>query len=215
MSKILHDRLLENEIKSAALLPDGTISLPNREDVRAFREFVLPALRGNILDIGCGPLPTPGYITILPNCTYHGIDPTDSLPSDSITKHKGYCESLPFDDRSFDVIILATSIDHFIDIILSFYHITRVLKPDGSILVWHATPVSTAQPTDSDRDTIICGVSFTIPAGAVDPFHIRYIQWDEIITTFQSFDVCPVREGKHSTRNVFMEFKYANPTCSN
>jgi len=94
-----------------------------------------------VLDIGCGPR---GSLEWVPSSTVAvGLDPLakEYLSLNSGTKNlqmdliEGYCEAIPFEDNSFDIVTSFNSIDHVEDIQQSANEIQRVLKPGGLLLL--------------------------------------------------------------------------------
>ena len=99
----------------------------------------LPAA-SSILDIGGG---RGGALRILgsrfPQASLTLIDPSPVSISAAgrnrrIRAVQGRCEALPFDDESFDLIILLDSV-YYIDINKAFPEITRVLADGGTVIV--------------------------------------------------------------------------------
>ena len=99
----------------------------------------LPAA-SSILDIGGG---SGGALRILgsrfPRASLTLIDPSPVSISAAgrnrrIRAVQGRCEALPFDDESFDLIILLDSV-YYIDITIAFPEVLRVLKPGGMVVV--------------------------------------------------------------------------------
>ena len=99
----------------------------------------LPAA-SSILDIGGG---SGGTLRILgsrfPQASLTLIDPSPVSISAAgrnrrIRAIQGRCEALPFDDESFDLIILLDSV-YYIDITIAFPEVLRVLKPGGMVVV--------------------------------------------------------------------------------
>lgn len=54
---------------------------------------------------------------------------------DNITTRRGYAESLPFEDRTFDVVISRYSAHHWHDVGRALREVHRVLKPGGVVIV--------------------------------------------------------------------------------
>jgi hypothetical protein len=57
--------------------PELSCGVETRPDARLFSGFVAPYLRGNTLDIGCGPYPIPVYLKGYPIGLISGIDPLE------------------------------------------------------------------------------------------------------------------------------------------
>lgn len=105
-----------------------------RADVRTFAEFM--QLSGkSVLDIGSGAFARPGYV---PNDVgdYVGIDPIRPESRPAFPVCSALAECLPFRDGQFDAVILATSLDHVLDMERTFEEIRRVLARNGSCYFW-------------------------------------------------------------------------------
>ena len=204
----MRERLEKNSLYSYYYLAETSVSLAHRHDVIAFKNFITPITRGNVLDIGCGPLPLPGYIPIIDGCTYYGIDPLKS-ESTIMTKTIGIAELLPFPDDSFDLIIWGTSLDHVTSVQDSLSESVRVLSLTGHIAIWHSALCPNVPIAHEDYTRTIQGIDFIVPKGAVDPFHERYIPESEITTTLHQLSMTLTRREIYNTDNLFMEFTYA------
>jgi SAM-dependent methyltransferase len=128
------NKLQEHGVLSYNIDPMNNLSVDyEREDVVAFTKFC--TLRGIILDVGCGPQPVPAYAYMSLDSEYYGIDP---IMND--TRHfsffQAYGEALPFADKSFDIILFATTLDHLIDVNASLKEVHRVLKKNGRVFLW-------------------------------------------------------------------------------
>ncbi len=116
--------------------PEGSCSIGRRGDAASFSGFVAPYLHGDVLDVGCGPYAVPVYLREYPTDCIYGIDPVDPFEPHPFTFVRGFAEFLPFPDRSFDVVIAATSLDHTLALNQALGEIRRVLKPGGRLLAW-------------------------------------------------------------------------------
>lgn len=184
---ILNKALNSNGHLSYYLLPEGSISLSDRQDVQTFASYVNAFHKsGVILDIGCGPLEVPGYLLPLQDKgnDFYGVDPLPDIKFKG-TKVIGCCEYLPFEDESVDTLIFSTTIDHVCNLNQTFKEASRVLKKGGKVICWHWYD---NQPFEHFKKRVkfffdrkkryypICnGITFVIPEGAQDPFHKRYI----------------------------------------
>ena len=97
----------------------------------------------DLLDCGCGPAP---MLTLLhekyPEKHYTGIDITPEMIEVAKTKNMkdvrlivGDCEKLPFEDRSFDVVICCQSFHHYPNVQDFFNSVYRVLRPGGRLIL--------------------------------------------------------------------------------
>jgi ubiquinone/menaquinone biosynthesis C-methylase UbiE/uncharacterized protein YbaR (Trm112 family) len=138
----LWQKLQDNGQISYTLLPETNLSVGEREDARRFREF--SQMRGTVLDIGCGPQSVPSYARGYPG-RFVGIDPLPGSSDREFAFAYAVGEYLPFRDKTFDHVLFATSIDHFLDAEKVLAETFRVLKPGGVTTIWfgeHVEPVS-------------------------------------------------------------------------
>jgi len=184
---LLNKTLNTNGHLSYYLLPQGSLSLADREDVKSFGAYIEEKYKqGEIVDIGCGIMEVPGYLINIkkPYNTFYGLDPIPDIKFEGV-KVIGCCEYMPFQDESIDTLIYATSLDHVCNLKQTFKESYRVLKKNGKVIIWHwynntpmlnllrkimlfAMPKKRYYPYDN-------GVSFVVPSGAIDPYHKEYI----------------------------------------
>lgn len=186
---ILNKILNQNAEISYNLLPNESLSIDGREDVNKFKDFIeLYYKNGKVLDVGCGPLEWPSYLPINIR-TAIGIDPSPS-------KFKGKfiqttVEGMPFEDNCFDSVVCATSLDHVFDLEKALSEISRTLKNNGRFLLWCNKKLSLKTKIGVQikkyRNYISpyyweCsnGYVFEVPRGAVDPFHVEYLNPNKI-----------------------------------
>ena len=161
------EQVQANGLTTYAADPDRNLSVGQRDDCRGFRDFC--ACRGLVLDVGCGPQPWPAYFHRASEVTYVGIDPLADEGSAEFLKFIGL-EFLPFAAHTFDHVMFATTLDHFVDPAAALVEAARVLKPAGDIDVWlgeknAAAPKPAGSPEWYQR--------MTRPALADDLFHIK------------------------------------------
>lgn len=108
-----------------------------------FRERVAGAARGRVLEIGIG-----SGLNLASYCAgaeeVYGVDPSTELLAKASHRVKtaripvrlieGSSEKLPFDDRSFDTIVMTFSLCSIPDGALAMREMRRVLRPDGKLL---------------------------------------------------------------------------------
>lgn len=138
-----HKVLQNNGYISYVFLQEGSLSLPDRPDVRTFGAFIakntLPASTSTpapvLLDVGSGTLPLPGYLVPVQHHFLIGLDPfpSNEFPGLMII---GCCEFLPLADNAVDAVVFGTSFDHLMDYNQSLDEVWRVLKPGGRVLIW-------------------------------------------------------------------------------
>ena len=87
-----------------------------------------------VLDLGCGAgslrIELAGLNVVGVDVNAKALAGNPSFPSACAESH-----SLPFADRSFDMVICNHSLEHFRDVPGSIREIRRVLKPDGNLFV--------------------------------------------------------------------------------
>ena len=92
---------------------------------------------GRILDIGCGS----GLSAKVFDCEITGIDPSEELLKQCPFKTiKANAESIPFPDKSFDVVIAVTSMHNFNNIEAGLKEIKRVGKDLFALTVLKKSP---------------------------------------------------------------------------
>jgi SAM-dependent methyltransferase len=129
-------RLLEPNAKSYEGFPIDSCSVKGHPEAEIFKHFLVPYLVGRVLDIGCGPQPVPSYLDGYPPHSISGIDPLAPAEPHPFEFYQGVAEFLPWNDRVFDVVIAATSLDHVLLLEKVFSEVCRVLKDNGYFIVW-------------------------------------------------------------------------------
>ena len=120
----------------------ASCSTVDRDDVRQFQRFM--NLSGkNVLDIGSGSFTLPGYAD---GTSYYadgrgwaqfiGLDPIPPSKPPDFPLVVATGERLPFRGGSLDSVILATSLDHALDVSTTLGEIYRVLSVHGEIFFW-------------------------------------------------------------------------------
>jgi|SRR5687767_8414881 len=127
--------LVDNPIEYAQR-PSGSCSVGLAQNDRAFAGFIAPYLSGRVLDLGCGPQAIPSYLRGYPTQLVSGVDPLEPFEPHPFQFHRGFGEFLPWGDRTFDVVVNATSLDHSFSLDRVTTEIIRVLRPGGMLLVW-------------------------------------------------------------------------------
>jgi SAM-dependent methyltransferase len=105
-------------------------------------------LKGRLLDIGCG---IGDMLAFRPNSVGVDVNPYNV----DFCKNLGYeacimtVDKLPFEDSSYDSILLDNVLEHISDPIPLLKEIQRVIRPDGFLLV--GVPGLRGQLSDSDH----------------------------------------------------------------
>lgn len=210
LSMALHN----NALLSYQYLSQSSLSLPEREDVAQFRAFVKKHLvEGQVLDVGCGSLPLPGYFSdeMLANSVLHGIDIMEN-PQFKGQFHQCFMENMPFPENYFDTIVCATSLDHCIHLKMAVKEIVRVMKSGGVCIIWNGEiPWSTKillflQSKVNPYYDYGEGLIFHIPKGAIDPFHKKHLSAQEIAAHFRK-NKCRLIDRDDQDSNAFIALK--------
>lgn len=139
---LLYKALHNNACLAYYTIQEGSLSLPNRDDVNRFKSFILSQIdRGKILDVGCGILNCPGYLDFKEKegFEFYGIDPIDNRNFCGV-RVTGCAEFMPFQDDFFDALIFATSLDHMCSLEATISECYRVLSKGGKLIIWMADP---------------------------------------------------------------------------
>ncbi len=138
---------LERGTASYECFPSGSCSTVAHPQADLFRAFVRPYLRGQVLDVGCGPQFVPWYLHDYPLSCISGIDPISAPADHPFHFVPGFGELLPWDDAQFDVVVSGTSLDHYYLLDIGMREAFRVLRPGGHFLAW-ITEFAGAPPYD-------------------------------------------------------------------
>lgn len=117
-------------------LPETSCSTINHPESLLFFRYLKPFLRGNVLDIGCGPQPVPSYLQDYPVERIYGIDPISKQSDHPFDFYSGFGEFLPWEDASFDVIISGTTLDHYYLLDQGLSEVVRCLTANGYFIAW-------------------------------------------------------------------------------
>ncbi len=105
--------------------------------VRRLADFAAPWLAGKarVLDVGCG-VGTPLREGLVPAGSYWGIDPLPVLPAVSgFPFAQAISEYLPFEDGTFDALLMLGTLDHVLDLRTTLRECRRVLKPGAPLIM--------------------------------------------------------------------------------
>ncbi len=93
---------------------------------------------GLCLDVGCGILPQPSYMKACTRMHFFGMDPFTGDEPRTFPFAQAYGEYIPFKEDTFDTVLYASVIDHLYDPLRSLRDANRVLKEDGSLMIWYS-----------------------------------------------------------------------------
>lgn len=227
---LLNKVLNNNGFIGYQLLKEGSLSLPDRPEVKRFRDFVETHLRGTrILDIGCGIMDLPGYLAVK-NVAYLeliGLDPIDDNTFGGM-RLVAVSEYIPLQDATIDTIVFATSFDHVCDIDRTLAETRRILSSEGRVLVWMSdrgsTPIERLKDWLRRRrnswregynldDYYVYKDSWTVmrvPPGGVDPYHSHFESPSTVVKQFTRAGFSLIDEQQHSKQEVFLAFRHAH-----
>jgi SAM-dependent methyltransferase len=134
--------------------PVGSCSVEGHREAERFGAFIMPYLRGYVLDLGCGPQPVPSYLRDYPVALIRGIDPISKPEDHPFEFVSAMAEDIPWRDASFDVVCSGTTLDHFFLLDVALKETRRVLKPGGYFIAWISETPGSA-PYDPYRDDIV------------------------------------------------------------
>jgi SAM-dependent methyltransferase len=117
---------------------EGSLSHEGHIGAGHFRMFVNVHGRGRILDVGCGQLEMPSYLSDWPIDQIAGLDPIASAGTHPFAFAHTLAEFIPWPDNSFETVVVATSLDHVYLLDRALAEIHRVLVPKGRLLLWSA-----------------------------------------------------------------------------
>jgi SAM-dependent methyltransferase len=163
------DHLQGNGVAMYGADPERNLSVGPREDARLFAQF--SELGGQVLDMGCGPQEWPSYFD--PHAVdtlFVGIDPLVGQAPGRYARIRALAEYCPFVDNAFDRVLLATTLDHFVNPVAALREAARVLKPPGFISVWLGHKRTDAPPPPVSSPVY---ASLRVPDGGQDLFHIK------------------------------------------
>jgi ubiquinone/menaquinone biosynthesis C-methylase UbiE len=118
-----------------------------RSELAAVKAFLPLSSRGLEIGVGTGRFAAPLGIEV-------GVDPAKSMAAIArkrgITVIEAYAEELPFEDESFDFVLMVTTLCFLADPFRALGEATRVLKPRGRLIIGMIDPDS---PLGRDYET--------------------------------------------------------------
>lgn len=145
-------KIVAVEIRHAALLT--WLELHQKPKYLVDLDLGKDALRGRVLDVGAGPLPS---ATVFNGIELYCLDPMyhSYLAAGYPLHHYNArfvhapCESIPLEDDFIDVVLSVNAIDHVDDFERSAAEIRRVLKPGGRLAMHvHYHPPISVEPIE-------------------------------------------------------------------
>jgi len=115
----------------------GSVATPERDVVKTFSNF-MDLEDKTVLDVGSGTDYVPGYIQNHSLKHYIALDPLPVEQDIPYSKIQAWAELLPFNNDSFDVVILGTSLDHIVCLDSFLSDLNRILRNNGCIYIWSA-----------------------------------------------------------------------------
>jgi SAM-dependent methyltransferase len=163
-------KLLKAAMQAYLDAPDANLSVEGSINADCFGNFVASYIKGRVLDIGCGIAKLPWYLRNYPLGSIAGLDPEVAPEEHPFLFVQGIAEYIPWEDHSFETVIIATSLDHVLSLKESLSEIKRVLSKEGHCIVWVGF-IPGSQPYDP----------FAPDLTALDEYHLFHFdkQWFE------------------------------------
>jgi len=137
------------ELIISALEYRATLAEPRATLESYLAEIVFPP-NAEVLEVGCGSGPITRALARWPGVRLAvGIDPWESFITEArarsgdiakLSFQQGDGHALPFDDQSFDVIVLHTTLSHMRDPVTALAEAHRVLRVGGTLSVCEPDP---------------------------------------------------------------------------
>lgn len=110
--------------------------------LKTVRQNLMENAKGKTLEIGFGNGANMPYYDLNKITELHALDVSTSMKQyDTVIYHQLSAETLPFEDKSFDTIVITLALCSIPDYNLAIKEIYRVLKDDGQYLfVEHEEP---------------------------------------------------------------------------
>lgn len=143
---------------SYAVRTEGHFSVDSYKPARDYGS-VIARFQGEWLDVGCGKLGKPTYMKDARHIDFFGIDPMPLAVERGFPFVRAMGDFLPFRDGVFDGLMFSSSLDHCIVPLQALEEACRVLKSDGTLLVWE-----TIRPDDQQfKDWAAAAIYFQNP----------------------------------------------------
>ena len=186
------EQLQHNGAVSYEADPEHNLGVGARDDVAQFSRFA--DLRGDVLDVGCGPQPWPAYFDAHAEATrFVGVDPLVGEREARYEQFRALAEHLPFADGGFDRVLFAGTLDHFVDPAAALAEAVRVLRPGGAVSVYLGHKRAGAPKPSRSHAWY---EELHVPDGAEDRFHMERFGPDDALRLFADAGLA-VAEAEH------------------
>jgi SAM-dependent methyltransferase len=179
------DILQANGMASYRHDPEHNLGVGSRPDCLAFSRFC--RFDGMVLDVGAGPQSWPTYFSYHAEGTiFVGVDPLAGGSKAEYASFRALGEHLPFRTASFDHVVFATSLDHFVDPRMALQEAARVCRPSGSIEIWIGE-----KNADAPRPAVSPAwyQALQRPDGADDVFHWKRLTAGDVRPMLDELDL--------------------------
>jgi uncharacterized protein YbaR (Trm112 family) len=117
---------------------EGVFTYEDSDMGRNVGQIIAQSGRGLYLDVGCGALALPVYMTSSSECIHWiGIDPFLGDVARYFPFVQGLGEYVPFLPGVFDGALYASTIYHMLDPRYSLRRVYSILKPEGKLFLWY------------------------------------------------------------------------------
>ena len=148
---------LDVQERLAAVLERRAENPQQQEMLRSYLADIDFPDGAEVLDLGCG---TGAVSRVLAGCSgvgrVVGVDPSAvflntarklGAACDKLTFEEGDCRSLPFEDRSFDIVVFHTTLSHVPEPEKGLTEAFRVLRPGGTLALFDGNYTTTTLAT--------------------------------------------------------------------
>lgn len=107
--------------------------------------FLIPLTkRALVLDLGAGTgIMSEFSYACREDLRFKAVDPAEGMlkfSAEYIETHKAHAETLPFEEDSFEAVLIGEALHHFSDVDKSLQEIVRVLKEEGKLFIYEFDP---------------------------------------------------------------------------
>jgi SAM-dependent methyltransferase len=135
------EKTVQNESRAVSRNNGGDIYISRTKKYQRYwkiiKQYVEFQANHRILDIGCREY---GFVDFLNNGIRYGLDPVIDVRNEyhqnsGVYSIKGIGESLPFQEGSFDILIMTNILDHVYQPLKVLEESLRILKKDGILII--------------------------------------------------------------------------------